>query len=91
MSLDPYNRGQLYYEDLLDALRKAEQLNPENPRAHFLNGMLTLNMPDYMGGGPISAKPVFEKAAEMFDAFDPEDPLWPDWGADMNQQELDKL
>ena len=91
LSLDAYTRGQFYYNRLIAALQEAENLNPENPRVYYLNGMLTLNTPYEMGGGDMAAKPLFQKAAEKFSGFDPEDPLWPSWGADLNQQELDKL
>jgi len=91
MSVDPMTRGQLYYEDAMVAIEQSETLNPENPRAWFLDGMMTVNMPEFMGGGPEAARPIFTKAAEKFKTFTNEDPLWPTWGEDLNQAELDKL
>ena len=91
MSVDPSTRGQLYYEDVVTALQKSLSLNPENPRAYFLDGMMTSNMPEFMGGGPEAAKPIFLEAAEKFKIYQNEDPFWPTWGEDLNQNELNRL
>ena len=91
ISVDPATRGQVYYEDALDAIQKSKSLNPENPRAHFLDGMMTSNMPEFMGGGPEAAKPIFLEAEEKFKMIQHDDPLWPTWGADLNQTELERL
>jgi tetratricopeptide (TPR) repeat protein len=91
MSLDPYSRGPMYYEDYMVALQKAKQLNPENPRIYFLEGMIALNLPDYMGGGPAAAKSLFQEAEKKFSAFRNDDPFWPGWGADLNREQLSNL
>lgn len=91
MSVDPETRGPEYYMDFNYALDKSKALNPNNPRAAYLDALMALNMPDYMGGGPAAAKPIFLEAAEKFDAFQNDDPLWPNWGADLVSDELDRL
>jgi hypothetical protein len=91
MSVDPMTRGQLYYEDVLAAIQKAKSLNPENPRAYFIDGMMTANLPEFIGGGPEVAKPIFLEAAAKFKTFHNEDPFWPIWGEDLNQAELDRV
>jgi len=91
ISADPEVRGQLYYQDVLDAIQKSKQLNPENPRAYFMDGMMTANMPEFIGGGPEAAKPIFVEAAEKFLSYQNENPFWPAWGEDMNQASLDGL
>ncbi len=91
MSVDPATRGQLYYQDAMDAIQKSKSLNPQNPRAHFLDGMMTSNMPEFLGGGPEAAKPIFLEAEEKFKTFHHNDPLWPTWGEDLNQTELERL
>ncbi|RPI41077.1 MAG: hypothetical protein EHM46_06920 [Bacteroidetes bacterium] len=91
MSLDPYSRGALYYEEYLSTLQKAKNLNPENPRVYLLEGIMTLNMPDYMGGGPAAAKPILVEAEKKFSTFHNDDPFWPAWGADLNRQQLDQI
>lgn len=91
MSVEPDVRGPLYYEDVMQAIQTSLSLNPENPRAHFMDGMMTVNMPEFIGGGPEAAKPIFLEAAEKFKTFHHDDPFWPIWGEDLNQGELDRL
>jgi hypothetical protein len=91
MAVDPETRGPAYIEEFSWALEKAKGLNPENPRCYYLEGLLTLNMPDFMGGGPAAAKPIFQQADDKFKSFQHEDPLWPRWGESMNSEELAKL
>ena len=91
MSVDPETRGPQYFEDVTWALERAKELNPDNPRAAFLDGMMALNLPDFMGGGPAAAKPIFLEARKKFEAFQNDDPLWPSWGADVVEEELEKL
>jgi hypothetical protein len=89
--VDPMNRGMIYMEKIYASLEKAKSLNPENPRPWFLEGVNKLNLPPAMGGGPEVARSILEEADAKFRAFSHEDPLWPDWGADANQAELEKL
>ena len=91
ISADPASRGQVYYQDALDAISTSKSLNPENPRAFLLDGMMTSNMPEFLGGGPEAAKAIFMEADKKFKAFQNDDPLWPSWGAELNQAELEKL
>lgn len=90
ISADPASRGQVYYQDVLDAISTAKSLNPDNPRAFLLDGMMTTNLPEFLGGGPEAAKAIFLEADKKFKAFQNDDPLWPSWGADLNQDELEK-
>ncbi len=91
ITVDPVGRSALYFEAVSADLSKAKELNPENPRAHFLHALFTLYLPEFLGGGPAGAKPRFLEAAEKFKTFENPDPLWPDWGEDLNQDELVKL
>jgi len=91
ITIDPSSRGQLYFEDVNYAMGKAKELNPDNPRTYLLQAMLTLNLPEFMGGGPLAAKPIFLEADKKFKAFQNDDPLWPNWGEDMNVRELENL
>lgn len=91
ITVDPVGRGAVYFETVSSDILKARELNPENPRAHFIQALLTLYMPEFLGGGPAGAKPKFMEAAEKFKSFENPDPLWPDWGEDLNQDELEKL
>ena len=89
--VDPVARGMIYMEKGFASLETAKVLNPENPRAYFLEAVNKLNIPPAMGGGPEIAKPIFQMADDKFKAFYSEDPLWPSWGADANRAELEKL
>jgi hypothetical protein len=91
VTVDPYGRGMEYMVKMGKALEKAKASNPHNPRALFLEAINVLNIPPSMGGGPGTAKPIFEEASAKFQAFHNDDPLWPDWGEDANRAELEKL
>lgn len=88
MASDPETRGPMYYQDAGMTIDMAKKLNPDNPRAAYLDAMMTLNMPDFMGGGPEAAKPLFLKAQEKFKNYKNDDPLWPSWGEDLVEEEL---
>jgi|WetSurMetagenome_2_1015567.scaffolds.fasta_scaffold169100_2 hypothetical protein len=91
MTVDPMTRGMQYIGLLNQSIEKAIQLNPENPRAYYLKAVITLNMPEAMGGGTVAAKPLLETARAKFENFTPATPLYPNWGKEINQAELDKL
>ena len=48
------------------AIDKGMQLNANNPRLYYLRGMSLFNTPEQFGGGKDKAKPIFEKAAELY-------------------------
>jgi hypothetical protein len=91
MNIDPMTRGMQYIGLLNQSNEKAIQLNPENPRPYYLKAIIILNMPEGMGGGKATAKPLFETAKTKFDNFKPNTLLSPNWGKENNQAELDKL
>lgn len=91
MVVDPMGRGVEYMGKMNAAIDKAIRLNPENPRPYYLRAITLLNMPEAFGGGAAVAKPLFEKAKEKFGNFKPKSPIWPDWGKEMNDEELKKL
>jgi len=45
----------------------AIKLNPENPRAYYLQGIGKMNTPEMFGGGAVKAIPSFVKAVELFE------------------------
>lgn len=91
ITLDPMTRGPMYFEGVNASLAKAKSLNPENPRAYYLDGLITLNLPEFIGGGPLAAKPIFLEAAKKFESYQNSDPIWPSWGEEDNSAELEKL
>ncbi len=91
ITVDPVGRSAIYFEAVSSDILNAKELNSENPRAHFMQALFTLYMPEFLGGGPAGAKPKFLEAAEKFKSFENPEPLWPDWGEDLNHDELEKL
>ncbi len=84
-------RGMKYSALSNEALEKAERLNPENPRLWFCKAQNIYYTPSMFGGGAEKAKPVFEKAAELFDTFEPKSELWPRWGEETTASQLASL
>lgn len=91
MAADPESNGPLYLEDFNYSIQRAKTLNPDNPRPYYMDGLLKANLPEFMGGGPAAAKPVHQLAAEKFKNFQSEDPLWPNWGEELNQEQLNNM
>ena len=91
MAADPEANGPMYLEDFNGAIQRAKSLNPENPRPYYMEGLLRANLPEFMGGGTAAARPLHVLAAEKFAKFNPEDPLWPNWGEAVNQEQLDNM
>jgi hypothetical protein len=79
MLVDPQTRWQTYGMDAANALKKGMQLDPNNPRLYYLQGMSLFNTPEQYGGGKDRAKPVFQKAVDLFKTAQVK-PLYPNWG-----------
>jgi len=79
MIVDPQNRWMSYGKTAGEALDKALKLDPNNPRLYYLQGMSLFGAPEQFGGGKAKAKPVFEKAVQLYKEQKPK-PLYPDWG-----------
>jgi hypothetical protein len=89
MLVDPQTRWQTYGAEASSALQKGMQLEPNNPRLYYLQGMSLFNTPEQFGGGKAKAKPIFEKSVELFKKQDHK-PLYPDWGQQQAEQMLAK-
>jgi len=87
MMVDPQTRWQTYGEEARKAREKGQQLDPDNPRLYYLQGMSVFNTPETFGGGKQKAKPIFEKAVELYKKEQPK-PLYPHWGQDQAEQML---
>jgi hypothetical protein len=89
MMVDPQTRWQTYGQEAGTVLQKGMQMDPNNPRLYYLQGMSLFNTPEQFGGGKDKAKPVFEKSVELFKK-EQHKPLYPDWGRDQAEQMLAK-
>jgi hypothetical protein len=87
MMVDPQSRYMQYGQAAGEALQKGLQLNPNNPRLYYLQGMSLFNTPAQFGGGKDKAKPVFEKAVALYNAEQPTG-FNPRWG---KQQAINQL
>ena len=81
----PFLNGGLYGRKISKLFKQAIEIDPENPRAYYLKGVLTYHTPRFVGGGQESAKPWLAKAQEKFEAFNMESAILPAWGATENQ------
>jgi Flp pilus assembly protein TadD len=62
-----------------DALTRAMELAPHNPRVHLLHGTSAFHRPPEFGGGAARAEPHLRKALTLF-ANEPVMKPWPNWG-----------
>ena len=79
MMVDPQTRWMSYGQTAGQNLEKALKLDPNNPRLYYLQGMSLFGTPTQFGGGKDKAKPVFEKAVQLYKAAKPKE-LYPTWG-----------
>jgi hypothetical protein len=79
MLVDPQSRWQTYGTEASTALQTGMQLDPTNPRLYYLQGMSIFGTPEQFGGGKDKAKPVFQKAVDLYKTFKVK-PLYPSWG-----------
>jgi hypothetical protein len=89
MLVDPQSRWTSYGQEAANAINKGLELNPSNPRLHYLQGMSIFGTPEQFGGGKAKAKPVFEKAVALFKAENPK-PLYPSWGKQQAEEMIVK-
>lgn len=87
MMVDPATRWATYGQSAGQAIEKGMKLDPSNPRLYYLRGMSVFNTPVQFGGGKDKAKPVLEKAVELFKQENPR-PLYPHWGKAQAEQQL---
>lgn len=88
MRITDMMKGMKYSGLSNESLDEAEKLNPNNPRVYYLRGTNTFHTPKAFGGGSEKAKPLFEKAAGLFETQKPVNALEPAWGSEHNKQML---
>ena len=80
LAADPQNRWEVEGEKFATYLSQAKNLNADNPRIYYLEGISLFYTPEEYGGGKKVAKPVLEKSIAKFSAFKPESTIHPNWG-----------
>lgn len=81
MSADPMSRWQTFGPVAAEALQKAKQMDPANPRVYLLEGQDKFYTPEQFGGSKSEAKALFEEALKKFESFKPASSIHPAWGA----------
>ena len=79
-SIDPASRGQQYSGLAMLALGKAVAMDPENPRALYLQARMQLGTARFFGSDISDACTLLDQAIYCFDRFEPTHPLDPSWG-----------
>lgn len=79
MLVDPQSRWATNGKDAATALQKGLQVDPNNPRLYYLQGMSLFGTPPQFGGGKDKAKPLFQKSVDLYKTAQPA-ALAPTWG-----------
>ncbi len=88
LTVDPATRGQQYSGLAMQALSKAVELNPENPRALGLMAQMQLGSARFFKAPITEACETAKIAIEKYDAEAPTNPLAPRWGRPMTESVL---
>ncbi len=83
------SRGMSHSNLVFKNLKKAKQLNENNPRVYVLYGIMLYNMPKQFGGGEMAAANWFYTAKEKFESFELMTNLHPNWGETKNNEMLE--
>lgn len=89
MMADPMNRWQTEGPIATEALAKARQLDPQNPRIALLEGQDKFYTPEQFGGSKTEAKLLFEDSIKKFETHKPASALHPTWGLEQAKYFLD--
>ncbi len=81
--VDPQSRYMQYLPVMEEAITNAKKADPTNPRPYVLQAIGTKNTPESFGGGCAPAKPLAQKALEMYTTFKPASALNPNWGKEI--------
>ena len=90
IGVDPQNNGQSYSAKANGSFQTAMQLDPKNPRPLYLQAIQVMYTPEQYGGGAKVALPMFEHAMQLFESFEPESPIYPNWGKEHCEQSMNQ-
>jgi len=82
MAVDGEKRWKKYVPIFEENLKKAKELNADNPQIYYLNAVAKFYTPKAFGGGGKKALPYFEKAKALYPKLDKSNILIPHWGED---------
>ncbi len=87
MLVNPMQRWMQYGQKIQEFSQDAMTQDPSNPRPYWFSGVSLKNTPEQFGGGCGTAKPLLEKALELYAAFKPVSELHPSWGQQVCEKE----
>lgn len=91
MAVDGANRWQKYGPIFEDNLKKAKELNENNPQIYYLKAVSLYFTPKFAGGGEKKALPYFEKAKEKYALMTEHVITTPYWGEKQNTEFMTKI
>lgn len=80
MMVNPMERYMTFGTKADETLKKAEQLNPQNPRVTLIKAEDVYFTPEQFGGSKKKGMELFQSALEKFNSFKPKTSLDPNWG-----------
>ncbi|MDQ1160087.1 hypothetical protein QE422_000455 [Chryseobacterium sp. SORGH_AS 447] len=80
MMVNPMERFRTFGAKAEEELKKAEQLDPSNPRVTLIKAEDVYYTPEQFGGSKTKGMELFKTALEKFNAFKPKTALDPNWG-----------
>ncbi|MES2557560.1 MAG: hypothetical protein V4604_15500 [Bacteroidota bacterium] len=91
MAVDGEHRWQEYGPIFEENLKKAKELNENNPHIYYLKAVSVFYTPKMFGGGAKKAKPYFEKAKEKYALMTERSVMIPYWGEPQNEDYLKQV
>lgn len=80
MMVNPMERFRTFGAQAEEELKKAEQLDPTNPRVTLIKAEDVYYTPEQFGGSKTKGMELFKTAMEKFGTFKPKTALDPNWG-----------
>ncbi|MGI9653441.1 hypothetical protein [Chryseobacterium sp. RLHN22] len=80
MMVNPMERYMTFGAKAEETLKKAEQLNPQNPRVTLIKAEDVYFTPEQFGGSKKKGLELFKESLEKFNSFKPKTALDPNWG-----------
>jgi pectin methylesterase-like acyl-CoA thioesterase len=80
LMVNPQTLGMTLMPKIHAAYDAAIRMNPENPRAYYMKGLMVMNTPAFAGGGKDKALPLFTQAQALYTSFKPLKSYSPNWG-----------
>lgn len=80
MNVNPMFRGASMGRESKTELDRALELNPNNPRAHYVRAMGIYFTPAVFGGGKTKAKPHLDTSLRIYRNYPGKTPIDPHWG-----------